>query len=102
VLSAKYFNLPSPRTHPLDETIHLFRFSTGLSHFRDNNIRVKPSVRPRRHFEVTILVRDGFDSDEHVFLGMIQPVTSTSGAYDPLKLSFGVYEKTKHCSFAGK
>lgn len=93
MLSPENLNFPSSRTHTLDQTIHLFRLSTGLSHFRDNDIRVEPSVRPRRHFEVAVLVRDGLDSHEHVLLGMVQPMTSTSGAYDTLKLPFGVHEK---------
>ena len=83
---AKDLDLPPPRTHPLDETVHFIRLATSLAHFRDNDVRIKASVGPRRELEVPVFVDIGLDTHKHVLLGVIQPVACATRANNALQL----------------
>ena len=86
VLASKYFNLAASRAHPFYHAVYFIGLATCLTDLRDNDVRVKPTIHPRWKLEVPMLVRNSFNADQHVLLGMIQPVSRTPGTYDTLEL----------------
>lgn len=86
MLATEYFHLPSTRTHSLNQTISFIRFPTRLSNLRHNYIRVQTLIRPRREFQSTVRIRVRLHAHEHVFFGMVQPMSGTPCSDDTLEL----------------
>ncbi len=83
---AKNLNLPAARTHPLDQPVHLVRLARRLPDLGDDHVGIEPTVAPRRELEVARLVEVRLDADEHVLLGVVEPVACSAGADDALEL----------------
>lgn len=69
-------NFARIRTESIDEPVHFVRFSTRFSDFRNQNIRVNPSV----------VLRVSLDSNQAVLFRVVQPVSRPAGPDKPLKL----------------
>jgi len=68
VLPPKDLNLPSTRTHPLDQSVCFVGLPTGLSDLTDDYIHVKAAINPWRDLQASIRLE--LDTHEHVFLSM--------------------------------
>jgi len=89
MLSAENLDLSPSGTKALNEPIRLFWFPTRLSDLRHDDIGVQTTVRPGRKLQCAVLVKDGFHTNQHVFLRVIQPMTCTPCSDNTLQLDIG-------------
>ena len=86
VLTTENLYLAASWTHALDETVRFIRLPARLANLGDDDIGIEATVNPRRELELPIFVKVRLDADQHVLLGVIEPMTSAPCPYDPLKL----------------
>jgi hypothetical protein len=88
MLSPKDLDLSPARTHPLNHPVRLIRLPARFPHFADNHIGIHTAISPRWELQhARIGIYDGFDANEHVLLGMVQPMAGAAGANHTLELS---------------
>lgn len=89
MLPAKNFHLPPSRTQSVDNPVHFVWFPARLPHFAHNHVCIYPAVSPGREFEFPRRVEHALDTNQHVFLRMVEPVTRSTSTNDALKLQEG-------------
>ena len=92
MLATEDLYLAASWTHALDETVRFIRLPARLANLGDDDIGIEATVNPRRELELPIFVKVRLDADQHVLLGVIEPMNRASCSDYSLQLRGGTRE----------